>query len=141
MIQNAVATIAWVGDCRAYLWRNSVLKLLTRDHSVVQEMVDRGLLREEERESHPERHVVTRAVGIDAQVKVDTVSVPMIAGDRMLLCSDGLTACLGDQEIAETMTRGSDPDDLCRTLVMRAVELGAPDNVSVVGVFATEGGG
>lgn len=140
MIQNAVATIAWVGDCRAYLWRRGMLRQLTRDHSVVQEMVDQGLLRDEERESHPERHVVTRAVGVDIQVRVDTVSVPVAAGDRLLLCSDGLTGCVSDPEIARIMTVADDPETLCRALVMRALELGAPDNVSVIGVFATEDG-
>lgn len=138
MIQNAIATIAWVGDCRAYLWRRGTLRLLTRDHSLVQEMVDQGLLRDEDREIHPERHVVTRAVGIDAQVEVDAVSVPLVAGDRMLLCSDGLTTCLPDQDIAAIMTGAADPHALCRALVMRALELGAPDNVSVIGVFASE---
>ncbi|SEN18116.1 protein phosphatase [Paracoccus alcaliphilus] len=140
MIKNSIATIAWVGDCRAYLWRRGILRLLTRDHSVVQEMVDQGLLRDEERELHPERHVVTRAVGIDAQVRVDTVSVPVIAGDRMLLCSDGLTTCLPDQEIAAIISDAADPEGLCRALVMRALELGAPDNVSVIGVFASGDG-
>ncbi|MFD1343693.1 PP2C family protein-serine/threonine phosphatase [Litorisediminicola beolgyonensis] len=138
MIQNSTATIAWVGDCRAYLWRRGALRLLTRDHTVVQEMVDEGLLRDDARESHPESHVVTRAVGFELDLEVDVVSAPLVAGDRMVLCSDGLTACLGDQDIARQVGTAPDTDALCKSLVTKALERGAPDNVSVVCIFATE---
>ncbi|RCW89005.1 PP2C family protein-serine/threonine phosphatase [Paracoccus lutimaris] len=136
MIQNGVATIAWVGDCRAYLWRRAGLRLLTRDHTVVQEMVDQGLLRDEAREAHPERHVVTRAVGAEPSVEVDTLTLPLVAGDRLLLCSDGLTVCLHDADIARIVGGAGEPVDLCRALVTEALVNGAPDNVSVVCIFA-----
>lgn len=136
IIQNAVATIAWVGDCRAYLWRRPELRLLTRDHTVVQEMVDSGLLRDDAREEHPERHVVTRAVGIEPAVQIDTLTVAMVAGDRLLLCSDGLTVCLDDADIARIMDTADQPEALSRALVTQALMRGAPDNVSVVCIHA-----
>ena len=136
MIQNGAATIAWVGDCRAYLWRRAELRLLTRDHTVVQEMVDQGLLRADAREAHPERHVVTRAVGAEAQVDVDTLTLPLVAGDRLVLCSDGLTTALHDADIARLAGAAPTPDALCRALVTQTLMAGAPDNVSVVCIFA-----
>ena len=136
MIQKAVATIVWVGDCRAYLWRQQKLSQLTHDHTVVQEMVDQGLLRDDAREGHPERHVVTRAVGIEPNVEIDTLTLLLVAGDRLLLCSDGLTACLRDADIARILGGEGEPEGLCRTLITQALMNGAPDNVSVVCVFA-----
>ncbi len=138
LVQNATATIAWVGDCRAYLLRGPALRLLTRDHTVVQDMVDQGLLGDAERENHPERHVVTRAVGVEHTLDIDTTITPLIAGDRILLCSDGLTTCLGDQEIAGLLGASPTPEGTCNLLVRAALEAGAPDNVSVVVAFASE---
>jgi protein phosphatase len=137
LIQNSVATIAWAGDCRAYLMRGGALRLLTRDHTVVQEMVEQGLLHARDRDHHPESHVVTRAIGFEPDVEIDTVMVPLVPGDRLMLCSDGLTACLSDQEIAGHMDQGTTPQDMCKGMVIAALDAGAPDNVSVVAVFAT----
>lgn len=139
MIQNSVATIVWAGDCRAYLLRQGHLRLLTRDHTVVQDMVDQGLLQDGDREHHPESHIVTRAIGFEPDVELDSATVPLVPGDRIMLCSDGLTACLGDLEIARHMRRHEVPEDLCTALVSAALDKGAPDNVSVVSVCATEG--
>ena len=139
LVQNYAATIAWVGDCRAYMLRGRSLRLLTRDHTVVQDMVEQGLLGDGERESHPERHVVTRAVGVEREVEIDTITMPLIAGDRIVLCSDGLTACIGDQEIAEILAAAATPTIACDTLMIAALESGAPDNVSIITLFAAEG--
>ncbi len=138
MLQNAVAHVVWAGDCRAYLMRQRHLRLLTRDHTVVQDMIDQGLLRGEEREGHPESHVVTRAVGYQAEIKLDAVAVPIVVGDRLLLCSDGLTACLGDHELGDCLESGISPRDVCERLIKVALARGAPDNVSVVSVFVQE---
>ncbi|MEQ6250628.1 protein phosphatase 2C domain-containing protein [Sulfitobacter sp. HNIBRBA3233] len=138
LVQNSAATIVWAGDCRAYLLRGRSLRLLTRDHTVVQDMVDEGLLGDSDRESHPERHIVTRAVGVEPELDIDATVVPLVNGDRLLLCSDGLTACLGDQDIAEHMRDAATPEKMCDALVIAALEFGAPDNVSVVSVFAAE---
>lgn len=136
MIQNSVGTVAWVGDCRAYLLRGEALRLLTHDHTVVQDMVDRGLLDPAEGYHHPESHVVTRAVGYERDLEIDNISVPLVQGDRLLLCSDGLTTCLSDQDITSHMRHATGPQTLCTSLVTAALEKGAPDNVSVVAVFA-----
>ncbi|WP_299560407.1 protein phosphatase 2C domain-containing protein [uncultured Sulfitobacter sp.] len=138
-VQNSTATIVWVGDCRAYLLRGGSLRLLTRDHTVVQDMVDQGLLGDDQRAQHPERHVITRAVGVERAVEIDKTVVPLVAGDKVLLCSDGLTACLGDPEIASHMSAAATPAAMCDALVIAALESGAPDNVSVVSVFGSEG--
>ena len=112
-------------------------KLLNEDQlAVLQEMVDQGLLRADAREAHPERHVVTRAVGAEAQVDVDTLTLPLVAGDRLVLCSDGLTTALHDADIARLAGAAPTPDALCRALVTQTLMAGAPDNVSVVCIFA-----
>ena len=139
LIQNSTAHIAWAGDCRAYLMRAGQLRLLTRDHTVVQEMVDQGLLKDGDRSRHPQRHVVTRAVGAEPDLEVDDTAVPLVPGDRILLCSDGLTAGLADQTIANLMHLDAPPREICAELVRACIEAGAPDNVSVICVFASEG--
>jgi len=139
MIQNSVANIAWAGDCRAYLMRRGALRLLTRDHTVVQNLVDQGLLSPADRKGHPEGNVVTRAVGGEPELEVEALGVPLVAGDRVMLCSDGLTACLSDQEIADHLRREGSPEAMCAALVHAALEAGAPDNVSVVTLFAEDG--
>lgn len=138
LVQNSAATIVWAGDCRAYLLRNRSLRLLTRDHTVVQDMVDQGLLGNSEREKHPERHIVTRAVGVDPDLEIEAAVVPLVAKDRLMLCSDGLTACVGDQAISEHVVAAETPRAMCDALVIAALENGAPDNVSVVAVFAED---
>ena len=139
LIQNSIAHVAWAGDCRAYLMRRGHLRLLTRDHTVVQEMVDEGLLDEAERNRHPQRHVVTRAVGAAPSLEVDVISAPLVPEDRLLLCSDGLTACLADQTIAGIVEAGTEPNQVCADLVRATLEAGAPDNVSVICVFVSGG--
>ena len=136
MIQNSVAHVAWAGDCRAYLLRGGSLRMLTHDHTVVQNLVDQGLLSDAARETHPEAHVVTRAIGFEAEVEIDSQAVPVVAGDRLLLCSDGLTACMGDQRIGDLLGQGADPQAICTAAVTAAMQAGAPDNVSVIVVFA-----
>ncbi len=138
MFQNGHANIVWAGDCRAYLMRQRCLRLLTRDHTVVQTMVDEGLLRDEDSASHPDAHVVTRAVGYEPEIELDALSVPVVPGDILMLCSDGLTACLGDHDIADCALRATDPEALCADLIIHCLERGAPDNVSVVSTFVQE---
>jgi protein phosphatase len=130
------AKIAWAGDCRGYLFRSGDLRQLTQDHTVVEELVQEGLLAPENAKNHANANVVTRAVGADETVEIDHVSVPLIAGDRLVLCSDGLTACLDHVDIRDQMNGATDPDMACRRLMTAALETGAPDNVSVIVVFA-----
>jgi PPM family protein phosphatase len=139
MIENAVGYLAWAGDSRAYLLRGARLRLLTRDHTVIQDLVDDGLIRPEEARGHAEANVVTRAIGAEAEVEIDMATVPFLAGDRMILCSDGLTGSVGDGTIAALLGTAETPDEACRSLLRAALEDGAPDNVSVVAVFMDAG--
>lgn len=139
VIRERRAHVAWAGDSRAYLYRQPALHPLTRDHSIVRELVDRGELDASDAGGHPERHVVTRAVGGARSIEPELISVPIRSGDRLLLCSDGLTACVADSEIAESLDAAETPDDACRSLLQRALASGAPDNVSVVAVFVGKG--
>ena len=138
LIARAVAHVAWAGDSRAYLLRGGHLRPLTRDHSVVQEMVDRGERSPEEAESHPESHMVTRAVGGSEALEVDLVSVPLLVGDRLLLCSDGLTRCVYEQTVEALLRDASGPEDACQKLLREALDSGAPDNVSAIAVLSRE---
>lgn len=124
--------IAWAGDSRAYLFRDGRLRQATRDHSVVQELVDRGELDPDSAENHPQAHVVTRAVGGGDSFEVEQISLHLSPGDRLLLCSDGLTRCVDDVAIAGLLTAAVTPGEACRDLVRAALDAGAPDNVSVI---------
>jgi protein phosphatase len=86
------------------------------------------------RESHPDRHVVTRAIGVDDELEIDDVAVRLYSGDLLLLCSDGLTACVSSADLQSAAKAAETPYSLCKTLVALALERGAPDNVSVVAV-------
>ena len=130
--------LAWVGDCRAYNCRGGSIQQLTRDHTVVEELVRDGLLAPESAKGHASSNVVTRAVGAEPVVEIDHLSVPLRAGDRLVLCSDGLTACLEDADILKHLTEADDPDAACRFMVAAALDAGAPDNVSVIVIFAEE---
>jgi protein phosphatase len=135
LISRAVAHVAWAGDSRAYLLRGGRLRPLTRDHSVVQEMVDRGELSPQDAESHPESHLVTRAVGGSKDLEVDLISVPLAVGDRLLLCSDGLTRCVYEQTVEALLDEAGSPEEACQKLVREALDSGAPDNVSAIAVM------
>jgi protein phosphatase len=128
--------IAHVGDSRAYLLRDDELERLTDDHSLVEDLVRSGRLSPEDAANHPQRHIVTRALGHgdgDAgDIEVDTVMVAPFRGDRILLASDGLTNEVSDDQIASVLRRLGDPDDAARELVRLAKAAGGSDNISVV---------
>lgn len=136
MIENSIANIVWAGDSRGYLLRSGQLRLLTRDHTVVQDLVENGLLDRANASHHPDAHVVTRAVGGAAELETDAVQVPLVSGDIVMLCSDGLTACVSDQMIRDILAKSETPEHASRALISEALENGAPDNVSVIAVFA-----
>jgi serine/threonine protein phosphatase PrpC len=121
----------WAGDSRAYLWRNRSLTAISRDHSLVQTLVDAGKLSEAERRTHPNAHIVTRAVGASQTLELDRSFAPIGARDVFLLCSDGLTGCVSDAEL-ETLLGGGDLDTKADTLLELALSRGASDNVSFV---------
>jgi protein phosphatase len=125
--------VAHVGDSRAYLHRDDKLHLLTRDHTHVQALVAAGLLTREEAATHSLRHILSNALGGRApSVEVDVHEMALQNGDRLLLCTDGLTEVVGDREIAAVLARPVPPDAACRALLDLALAAGAPDNVTLI---------
>ena len=121
----------WAGDSRAYLLRRGHLRQLTRDHSLVQEMFDSGAISAAEAEHHPAANIITRAVGAEA-LELDKVTARLCAGDRFLLCSDGLSKTLADHELARILAGGASP--AAEPLLLAALERHADDNVTAVTV-------
>ncbi len=129
--------LANVGDSRGYLWRGGALRQLTSDHSWVNEQVRRGVLSRAEAENHPLKNVITRALGAREAMAVDLVSEDLQPGDRVLLCSDGLTGMLDDEAIAMILgEKGVSPEAMCRKLVEQANAAGGEDNITVVVIAA-----
>ncbi len=124
--------VAHVGDSRAYLLRGGDLVRLTRDHSLVGELIARGKLTEEEAESHPQRSVITRALGPEASVEVDVDRYNADAGDVVLLCSDGLTSMVGEAQVRDVLERAGSLEQAGRALIAAANEAGGRDNITVV---------
>jgi len=131
-------TIGHVGDSRAYLSRDGELHQITNDHSLVEELVRGGELTPEQAEVHPQRSIITRALGIDPQVDVDEYPIELQDGDRILLCSDGLTTMLRPEEIANILGREPDPRRAAQLLVDAANAAGGEDNITAVIVEAIE---
>ncbi|MGH7267406.1 MAG: protein phosphatase 2C domain-containing protein [Candidatus Rokuibacteriota bacterium] len=126
-------TYASVGDSRAYLVRGRGLRQLTRDDSWVEAALAQRLIADEERHAHPFRHVLTKAVGLQDDLDLDVFEQPLEPGDRVLLCSDGLTTALPDKEIGDVVEMyEGDLEGACRALVAAANEAGGPDNITVV---------
>jgi serine/threonine protein phosphatase PrpC len=125
--------VAHVGDSRAYLLRGDDLSRLTRDHSLMEDLVSRGLLSREEAAAHPRRNVLTRAIGIEGMAMPDISRHTLHAEDLLLLCTDGLTGMLNDLDIRDTLTEAArSPDLACKLLVDKANARGGKDNVTVV---------
>jgi PPM family protein phosphatase len=133
LVEGEHVAIGHVGDSRAYLVRDGRLEQLTEDHSLVNELMKSGKLSPEEAETHPQRSVITRALGTDPDVDVDTFTVDAQPGDVFLICSDGLSTMVGDQEILDVVERHRDDlDRAARQLVQEANRGGGEDNITVV---------
>jgi len=124
--------IGHVGDSRAYRLRDGILQRLTRDHSLVEEMRRRGQITEAQAEDHPQRSIITRALGPEAEVEADIQSVPSAPGDIFMLCSDGLTTMLGDERIKELLMGATTLEAATNALVDEANRAGGRDNITVV---------
>ena len=133
--------VANVGDSRAYLFRDGDLTQLTEDHSMVADLLREGRITEEEAEVHPQRNIVTRVLGVYDTVDVDLWPVDAVRGDRVLLCSDGLSNEVGPDQIAAVLRRLADPQEAAAELVRRANEGGGRDNVTVLVVDVVDDGG
>ena len=125
--------VAHVGDSRAYVLHDGAVRQLTRDHTHVQKLVDAGMLSREEAAGHQLRNVLTNVLGgAHRSVEVEFQRLRLAAGDRLLLCSDGLTGTVRDEEIAAILGASATSSESCRRLVDRALALGAPDNVTAI---------
>src|ERR687898_1377275 len=136
-----VLAVANVGDSRVYRLAGSDLDQLTEDHSLVADLVRQGSLSPEEAAVHPQRNIVTRVLGVYDRVPVDTLTVEPVAGDRYVLCSDGLFNEVPEPDISAVLHRLDDPADAAKELVRLAVEGGGRDNITVVVVDVIDDGG
>jgi serine/threonine protein phosphatase PrpC len=141
VIKDTSAYLAHVGDSRAYLLRGGVLEQLTEDHSLVGEMVRSGILTDEDARNHPRRNVITRSLGTHENTLADIPAAPfkLTDGDVFLLCSDGLTSLVGQDEVRDTLA-SNPPRETCDALVSLANERGGKDNITVQVIRVTEGG-
>jgi PPM family protein phosphatase len=137
--REPVAEVAHVGDSRAYLMRGGDMKAITEDHSLVAELVRSGDLTRDQAAEHPQKNLITRALGADEEVDVDTAVLPIEAGDRILLCSDGLSDMISEAEISELLADSpQDPERVARGLLSAALEAGGNDNITIVVVDVKE---
>lgn len=137
LVRGGRYAVLWVGDSRAYVLRDGDLIQLSRDHTQVQEMVDRGIMRPEEAIGHPMGHILSRAVGVRDEMEVARVTGEVHPGDAFLLCSDGLHGYVEEGDIMRLLGRGS-PDRVTEELISLTLANGAPDNVTVIAIWANE---
>ena len=127
-----VLAIAHVGDSRLYLVRNGTIRALTTDHSWVVEQILKGFITEEEAQCSPRRNIVTKALGIGSSIDVELAEVPVKSGDRLLLCSDGLTRAVHQNDIHRVLSESEDLSTISDRLILMANEAGGDDNTTVV---------
>src|SRR3954471_12709726 len=129
LVEGEEVGFAHVGDSRAYLFRDGELKLLTSDHSLVEELRRQGRLTDEQAEGHPQRSIITRALGPERDVDVDTMTYRARPGDVYILCSDGLTTMIREDRIAEILGESTSLDEATSRLIAEANEAGGRDNI------------
>jgi PPM family protein phosphatase len=140
MVDGQQVAVGHVGDSRLYLFRNGQLERMTRDHSLVEEFVRQGKLTPEQAEKHPQRSVITRALGPENSVEVDTFRIPARDGDVFLLCSDGLSGMVSDDDMAAILEAGGPLEETAKTLVEAANDNGGRDNITAVLFKLTDDG-
>jgi protein phosphatase len=138
-IEDGTAYLAHVGDSRAYLLRDGALQQLTEDHTLVQRMVREGKITAEQADHHPQRNILTRAVGVDDELRPEELTMDIHPGDRFVLCSDGLTGMVEEDEIQDILESEAEPQAACERLVEAANRAGGDDNISVIVVDVTNG--
>lgn len=134
-VEENCAWVAHVGDSRVYMWRDGKLSRITRDHSMVEELVSKGTITREEAGHHPHRNVLTKALGVPGEVEAEISGITTATGDRILMCTDGLTSMLTDDEIAGFIAQKTSPQKIADLLVQEANKKGGYDNISVIVVF------
>lgn len=131
-VEDNIASVAHVGDSRAYLWHGDQIEPITEDHSLVEAQVKAGVIRRDQVEESKVRSVLLRALGQEPQVQVDVSEVPLREGDYLLLCSDGLTRVVPDSGLARAIAILREPQRICNYLIDTANSRGGPDNITVV---------
>ncbi len=132
VVEPEVVRLVNVGDSRAYLVNAQGIRQVTRDHSVVEDMVERGEITHEQARSHPKRNLITRALGAEETIQADLYTLERVEGELLLLCSDGLSSVVTDQELLFELLHGGPPEEGCQRLLNLALSRGAPDNVTAV---------
>ncbi len=132
LVIGSLALFANVGDSRAYLFTEQGLEKITHDHSVVQEMLDGGTITEDEARTHPQKNIITRALGTQESVNIDFFRTPVALGNRILLCTDGLTNMVEDADLSWELARPGASVEVLSALLHRTLEAGAADNVTAV---------
>lgn len=132
LIEGSIAHVAHVGDSRAYLARAGELRRLTDDHSLAAQLVESGVISADEASNHPFAHSITQAIGLPNALEPTVVPVELTAGDRLLLCTDGLTDMLSHEQISAILADAPEPDAACQQLVDEANAAGGRDNITVV---------
>ena len=131
-VQQRTAHYSHAGDSRLYLLRKGELTQVTEDHTLVQEQLNRGIITQEEMEDHALRHVITRSIGGRENVEVEVEELPLAIGDQLLLCSDGLSSSLGNEDISRILQAEADLEIACAQLIRSALEAGSRDNITAV---------
>ena len=131
LVRDDEGAVVNVGDSRAYLVSDGEIRRITKDHSFVAELLDRGALTPEQAKNHPQKNLITRALGVESKVNCDVFKRKFSTGDRLLLCSDGLSNMVSDNEILEQAVKAEEPQGICESLLNMALDRGAPDNVTV----------
>ena len=121
-----------LGDSRAYVISNDEIRRVTKDHSLVQQLVDQGLITEEEARTHPQSNQISKAIGINPNIESDTMRLKLASDENLLLCCDGVIAHLTDEDIHKTIIESPDPDTACQNIVNLANERGGSDNISLI---------
>lgn len=131
-IKDLTAYIANIGDSRAYLFRDHILKQITRDHTYVNELIDKGMITEDEAENHKQKNVITRALGTENSAEPDFYKVNLARNDILMLCSDGLHGEVPADDISRILDSGMSMNDVCTDLVNEAIRFGGRDNITVI---------
>lgn len=132
LVTDQTCYVVNVGDSRAYLASADGIRRITRDHSLVEDLVERGEITPDQARTHPQKNLITRALGTMESAKADLFEEPRVPGSFLLLCSDGLSNVVTDQEILYEIIHGGEPSDCCKRLLDTALQRGAPDNVTAV---------
>ncbi len=132
VLKNRKLYIGHVGDSRVYIIRDNLIEKVTWDHSFIEELVKNGSITKDEAVNHPNKNMITRAVGYELGLQVDTYEVDIKENDIILLCTDGLTNMLSEEEILDIITSNDEPQNVCDTLIQNANNRGGEDNITVI---------